>query len=106
MLCLMEKTILINQWKTIQESMITFKKIATGQRDDYSTGCLRDYPYFKKYDSDRLSKKQVQDADPKAIQKINFNGNLDRPRKNTMFFIIEEAKETILAFSQGTVRVL
>ena len=64
MLCLMEKTVLINQWETIQESMITFEKIATVQGDDYSTGCLWDYPYFKKYDGDRLSKKQVQDADP------------------------------------------
>ena len=24
-------------------------KIATGQSDDYTTGCLLDYPYFKKY---------------------------------------------------------
>ena len=25
------------------------RKIATGQGDDYATGCLLDYPYFKKY---------------------------------------------------------
>ena len=37
--------------------------------------------------------------------KINFTGNLDRPEGVTMFFIIEEAKETVLDFSQGTVKV-
>ena len=51
------------------------------------------------------SKQQELDADPKAMQQINFTGNLARKR-NTMFFIIEEAKETILDFSQGTMKVL
>ena len=46
------------------------------------------------------------DADPKAIQQINFTGNLERDEGATMFFIIEEAKETILDFSQGTVKVM
>ena len=50
------------------------------------------------------SKQQELDADPKAMQQINFTGNLAQKR-NTMFFIIEEAKETILDFSQGTVNV-
>ena len=56
-----------------------------------------------------LSKQQALDADPKAIQQINFAGNLNRARyvnENTMILIIEEAKETILDFSQGTVKVL
>ena len=51
-----------------------------------------------------LRKQQALDANPKAIQQINFTGNLERI-ENT-FFIIEEAKETIIDFSQGTVRVL
>ena len=42
-----------------------------------------------------LSKKQTLDADPKAIKEINFSGNLDQAGNTTMFFIIEEAKETI-----------
>ena len=42
-----------------------------------------------------LSKQQKLDADPKAIQKINFNENLDRAEGSTMFFIIEKAKETV-----------
>ena len=54
----------------------------------------------------RLSKQQAVDAGPKAIQQINFTGNLDRAGNTTIFFIIEEAKETILYFLQGTVREL
>ena len=53
-----------------------------------------------------LCKQQALDADPKAIQQISFTGNLDRAAGATMFFNIEEAKETILDFSQGTVKVL
>ena len=53
-----------------------------------------------------LSKQQALDADPKAIQQINFNANLDRAGKTRLYFIHEEAKETILEFSQGTVKVL
>ena len=53
-----------------------------------------------------LSKQQALDADPRAIQQINFTENLDRAGNTTMLFIIEEAKETALDFSQGTVKVL
>ena len=86
-----------------------FRMVATGQGDDYTIGCLLDYPYLKKYYqliAIDLSKQQKLDADPKAIQQINFTGNLDRAEGSTMFFIIEEAKETVLDFSKGTVKVL
>ena len=53
-----------------------------------------------------LSKQQELDADPRAIQQINFTANLDRAGNTTMFFIIEQAKETVFEFSQGTVKVL
>ena len=53
-----------------------------------------------------LSKQQALDADPKAIQQISLTGNLNRPEGATMLFVIEEAKETILDFSQGTVKAL
>ena len=53
-----------------------------------------------------LSKQQALDSYPRAIQQINFTGNLDRGGNATMIFILEKAKETILDFSQGTVRVL
>ena len=85
------------------------RKIAAGQGDDYTTGCLLDYLYFKnhyKMIAIDLSKQQALDADPRAIQQINFTANLDRAGNTTMFFIIEEAKETVLNFSQGTVKVL
>ena len=53
-----------------------------------------------------LSKQQQLDADPKAIQQINFPGNVDRSEDSAICFIIEEAIETILDFSKGTVTVL
>ena len=52
-----------------------------------------------------LSKQQALDADPRAIQQINFTANLDRVGNTTMFFFIEEAKEIVFDFSQGTVKV-
>ena len=53
-----------------------------------------------------LSKLQALDADSIAIQQINFTANLDRIRNTAMFFITEEAKETVLDFSQGTMKAL
>ena len=53
-----------------------------------------------------LSKQQSLDADPRAIQQINFTVNLDRAGNTTMFFIIEEATETVFEFSQGIEKVL
>ena len=53
-----------------------------------------------------LSKQQALDADPKAIQQINFTANLDRAGNTRIYFILEEKKETVLEFSQGTVKVL
>ena len=85
------------------------RKIAAGQGDDYTAGCLLDYSYFKdhyKMIPIDLKKQQVRDNDPKAIQQINFTVNLDRAGNITKFFIIEEAKETVLDFLQGTVKVL
>ena len=52
-----------------------------------------------------LSKQQVLDADPKAIQQINFTANLDEANKR-FYFVLEEARETVFEFSQRTVKVL
>ena len=85
------------------------RKIATGQRDGYTTGCLLDYPYFKNYYKligIDLSKQQKVHADPNAVQQTNFTGNLDRAEGSTMFLIIDEAKETVLDFSKGTIKIL
>ena len=81
--------------KTYDENI---RKIATGKGDDYTTGCLLDYPYFienYKMIAIDLSRQNKLDANPRAIQQINFTANLDRARNTTIFFIIEEAKETI-----------
>ena len=85
------------------------RKIATGQGDDYITDCLLDYSYFVdtyKMIAVDLSKQQALDVDPRAIQQINFTANLDRAGNTRVYFILEEAKETILDFSEGTVKVL
>ena len=85
------------------------RKIVTGQGDDYTTGCLLDNPYFKKcykLIAIDLGKQEKLDADPGAIQQITFDGNLDRAKGSTIFFIIEEAKEMVCDFSKDTVKVL
>ena len=96
----------------IKNNKVTYeniRKIATGQGDDYATGCLLDYSYFAdtyKMIAVYLSKQQALDADPRAIQQINFTANLDRAGNTRVYFILEEARETILDFSQGTLKVL
>ena len=85
------------------------RKTAIGYGDDYTLGCLLDYPYFietYKMIAVDLSKQKLLDFDPKAIQQINFTGNLDRTGNTRVYFILEEAKETVLDFSQGIVKVL
>ena len=73
------------------------RKIATGRRDDYATGCLLDYAYFRdnyKMIAIDLSNRQALDADPIAIEQINFTANL---KYNTrILFILQEAKKTVL----------
>ena len=69
------------------------RKVPTGQRDDYTTGCLLDCPYFKenyKIIVIDLSKQQALDADPRSIQQISFTENLDRTGNTTIVFIIEK----------------
>ena len=96
-------------YQSVRNNLITYdsiRKTATGQGDDYTTGCLLDYDYFKNYYkmiAIDLSKQQARNSHPKAIQQIVFTGNL--VQQTTIFFIIEEAKETVLNFSQPTVKV-
>ena len=71
------------------------RKITIGQGDDYTTGCLLDYTYFKKYYkmiAVDLSKQQALDADPKAIQQINFTGNLDQTIQELISFLKKQKK--------------
>ena len=89
----------------IKNNKVTYENIrknATGQGDDYTIGCLLDYSYFAdtyKMIAVDLSKQQALDADPGAIQQINFYANLDRVGNTRVYFIFEEAKKTILDFS-------
>ena len=53
-----------------------------------------------------FSKQQALDANPKAIQQINFTANLDRADNTRLYFIFKEAKKTVFEFLQGTVKVL
>ena len=83
------------------------RKIATGTGDNYATGCLLDYDYFKKHNlliGVDLSKQRELDADPRAIQQIEFIGML-KTRSN-VFTILEKSKETILEFYKGTAKVM
>ena len=70
MLWLMENTF----YQPVKNDKLTYeniRKMATGQGDDYTTCCLLDYIYFKNYYkmiAVDLSKQQVLDADPKAVQ--------------------------------------
>ena len=84
------------------------RKIATGRGDDYMTCCLLDYSYCKDHSrmiAIDLSKKQVFDADSRAIQQINFTANLDRAGNTLMFFITEVEKETVFEVLRGIVKV-
>ena len=95
--------------KNALETCDNIRKIATGQIDDQITDCCPLFKEHYKLIAIDLSKQQKLDAEPKEIQKINFVGNKKKQtnRKNaTIIFIIEEAKETVLNFSKGTIKVL
>ena len=93
----------------IRNNSITYDNtgtIATGWGNGYTTGCLLAYNYFKIYYKRitiDLSKQEALDSDPKAIQEINLIENLEN--QSAIFFITEETKETVLDFSQETVKV-
>ena len=53
-----------------------------------------------------LCKQQALDADPKAIQQIDFTAILDRVGNTRIYSILDEAKETVFEFSKGAVKVL
>ena len=78
----------------IKNNKVTYeniRKIATGQGDDYTTGCLLDYPYFAdtyKMIAVDLSKQQALDTDPRAIQQINFTANLDRAGNTRVYTLL------------------
>ena len=85
--------------------------MSIGYGDDYTTGCLLDYAYFK--DNYRLiavdlSRQKALDADQRAIQQIVFQGVVEGAagRKIRLYTILEKSKETILGFAKGTAKIL
>ena len=83
------------------------RKTATGQGDDYTTGCMLDYQYFKYHYqliAVDLSKQKELDADSKAIQQIEFYGMLKT--NSRVCTVLEKSKETMLEFYKGTTKVL
>ena len=82
------------------------KKVMIGKGEDYTTGSLLDYDYFKKHYklvAVDLSKQKELDADPRAIQQIEFKYMLET--NSTIYWVLEKSKETILEFYKGTVKV-
>ena len=87
------------------------RKVSPGHSDDYTTGCLLDYVYFKdncKPIAVDLSKQKALDADPRAFQQIVFQGVVggDDSTKIRLYTILEQSKETVLEFYRGTAKVL
>ena len=83
------------------------RKIATGKGDDYTTGCLIDYQYFKDHYqliAVDLSRQNELDADPRAIQQIEFYGKLET--NSQVCTALEKSKGTVLEFYKGTTKVL
>ena len=82
------------------------KKVMIGKGEDYTTGSLLDFDYFKKHYklvAVDLSKQKELDADPRAIQQIEFKYMLET--NSTIYWVLEKFKETILEFYKGTVKV-
>ena len=83
------------------------RKTATGQGDDYTTGCLLDYQYFKDHYNliaVDLSKQKELDSDSRALQQIEFYGMLKT--NSQVCTVLEKSKETMLEFYKGTAEVL
>ena len=85
------------------------RKVMTGRGEDYTTGSLLDYDYWKNnYKSIccNLSKQKVLDTNPKANQQIEFVYKLDNNTQDAQILtVLEKEKQTTLKFSQGTVKV-
>ena len=91
-----EKNIFDQPKYSMDKTYENIRKSTIGQGDDYTTGCLLHYSYFKnhyKMVTIDLSKQQALNTDPRAIQQINFTANLDRAGNTTMLFILKKQKK-------------
>ena len=87
-------------WLMVKPTNNKFKTYGTtrkiGKGDDYATGCLLYYPYFKencKVISIDLGKQQALDFDPREIQQINFIANLHRVGNKQCFSLLKKQKK-------------
>ena len=83
------------------------KIIDISKNDEYTTGNLLHYDYFKKYYkliAIDLSKQQVLQENEDLIQQINFIGKLEKA--TSVLIIIEKKENTILEFSQNLANVI
>ena len=83
------------------------KIIDISRNNEYTTGNLLDYHYFKKHYkliAKDLSKQQVLQENKDLIQQINFIGKLEEAAN--VFIIIEKKENTILEFSQNLANVI
>ena len=88
------------------EKYTELKKVMIGKGEDYTAGSLLDFNYFDKHyklEAVDLSKQKELDADPRAIQQIEFKYMLGT--NSTIYWVLEISKETILEFYKGTVKV-
>ena len=82
------------------------KKVMIGKGENYTTGSLLGYDYFKKnykLVTADLSKQKELDADPRAIEQIEFKYMLGTD--SAIYWVLEKSKETVLKFYKGTVKV-
>ena len=86
------------------------RKVSTGQGNDYTTGCLLGFAYFKdNYRIIAFKQKKALDTDSREIQQIIFTGKIKSAVANTkviIYYILEQSKETTLQFSKGIEKFL
>ena len=95
-----------NPIESDNEKYRELQKVMIGKGEDYTTGSLLDYNYFNKHYklvAVDLSKQKELDADPRAIQQIEFKYMLET--NSTIYWVLEKSKESILEFYKGTVKV-
>ena len=95
-----------NEIESDIEKYRELKKVLIGKGEDYTTGSLFDFNYFDKHYklvAVDLSKQKELDADPRAIQQIEFKYMLET--NSTIYWVLEKSKETISEFYKGTVQV-
>ena len=93
----------INNFKKYYDEV---RKNSIGQGDDYTTGCLLGYAYFKdnyKLIAVGLNKRNALDADPRATQQLVFQGFAGQ--KLIQYIFLEKSKETVIEFFEGIAKV-